>query len=111
MWKRSDLKRNAKTALKANYLKCMLAGIILLFAAGSQTIGGSSTSTVQDASDAYYQSLALMDGTQSSENTVLNDTLYLNTDGELTPDGYQTIYAQAEGLIQDPSLRRSEERR
>ena len=105
MWKRSDLKRNAKTALKANYLKCMLAGIILLFAAGSQTIGGSSTSTVQDASDAYYQSLALMDGTQSSENPVLNDTLYLNTDGELTPDGYQAIYAQAEGLIQDPSLR------
>lgn len=99
MWKRSDLKRNAKTALKANYLKCMLAGIILLFAAGSQTIGGSSTSTVQDASDAYYQSLALMDGTQNSENPVLNDTLYLNTDGELTPDGYQAIYAQAEGLI------------
>jgi hypothetical protein len=105
MWKRSDLKRNAKTALKANYLKCMLAGIILLFAAGSQTIGGSSTSTVQDTSDAYYQSLALMDGTQNSENPVLNDTLYLNTDGELTPDGYQAIYAQAEGLIQDPSLR------
>ena len=76
-----------------------------MFAAGSQTIGGSSTSTVQDASDAYYQSLALMDGTQNSENPVLNDTLYLNTDGELTPDGYQAIYAQAEGLIQDPSLR------
>ena len=59
MWKRSDLKRNAKAALKANYLKCMLAAIILLFAAGSQTFGGSSTSTVQDASDAYYEWLKL----------------------------------------------------
>ena len=105
MWQRSDLKRSAKTALKTNYLTCMLAGIILLFAAGSQTFGGSSASTVQDASDAYYRSLALMDGTQGSEGAVTNDSLYLNADGELTPDGYEAIYEQAQSLAQDPSLR------
>ena len=102
MWKRSDLKRNAKTALKANYLKCMLAGIILLFAAGSQSFGGSSTSTVQDASDAYYQSLELMNsGTISG----FSDTGSFNSAGELTPEGYAAIYQQAQNIAQDPTLR------
>lgn len=102
MWKRSDLKRNAKTALKANYLKCMLAGIILLFAAGSQSFGGSSTSTVQDASDAYYQSLELMNsGTISG----FSDTGSFNSAGELTPEGYASIYQQAQNIAQDPTLR------
>ena len=101
MWKRSDLKRNAKTALKANYLKCMLAGIILLFAAGSQNFGGSSTSTVLDASDAYYQSLTLTDITPGSDD----ESLYLNADGELTPSGYEALYDQAQELVQNPALR------
>lgn len=101
MWKRSDLKRNAKAALKANYLKCMLAGIILLFAAGSQTFGGSSTSTVQDASDAYYESLAMMEMAQTPAITA---TL-TNTDSALTESTYETIYNRAQELAQDPSLR------
>ena len=100
MWQRFDLKRNAKRALKANYLKCMLAGLILLFAAGSQTFGGSSTSTVQDASDAYYQSMMLMDTSQDSTDS----TYMFNSDGELTPSGYEAIYDQAQGLVQDPTL-------
>lgn len=102
MWKRSDLKRNAKTALKANYLKCMLAGIILLFAAGSQSFGGSSTSTVQDASDAYYQSLELMN---SGAISGFSDTDSFNSAGELTPEGYAAIYQQAQNIAQDPTLR------
>ena len=101
MWKRSDLKRNAKAALKANYLKCMLAAIILLFAAGSQTFGGSSTSTVQDASDAYYESLAMMEMAQTPDITA---TL-TNTDSALTESTYETIYSRAQELAQDPSLR------
>lgn len=101
MWKRSDLKRNAKAALKANYLKCMLAAIILLFAAGSQTFGGSSTSTVQDASDAYYESLAMMEMAQTPAITA---TL-TNTDSALTESTYETIYSRAQELAQDPSLR------
>ena len=101
MWKRSNLKRNAKAALKANYLKCMLAAIILLFAAGSQTFGGSSTSTVQDASDAYYESLAMMEMTQTPDITA---TL-TNTDSALTESTYETIYSRAQELAQDPSLR------
>lgn len=101
MWKRSDLKRNAKAALKANYLKCMLAAIILLFAAGSQTFGGSSTSTVQDASDAYYESLAMMEMAQTPDITA---TL-TNTDSALTENTYETIYSRAQELAQDPSLR------
>ena len=100
MWKRSNLKRNAKAALKANYLKCMLAAIILLFAAGSQTFGGSSTSTVQDASDAYYESLAMMEMTQTPDITA---TL-TNTDSALTEITYETIYSRAQELAQDPSL-------
>ena len=100
MWKRSNLKRNAKAALKANYLKCMLAAIILLFAAGSQTFGGSSTSTVQDASDAYYESLAMMEMTQTPDITA---TL-TNTDSALTESTYETIYSRAQELAQDPSL-------
>ncbi len=102
MWKRSDLKRNAKTALKANYLKCMLAGIILLFAAGSQSFGGSSTSTVQDASDAYYQSLELINSGTISD---FSDTDSFNSAGELTPEGYAAIYQQAQDLTQNPTLR------
>ena len=101
MWKRSDLKRNAKAALKANYLKCMLAAIILLFAAGSQTFGGSSTSTVQDASDAYYESLAMMEMAQTPDITA---TL-TKTDSALTESSYETIYNRAQELAQDPSLR------
>ena len=100
MWKRSDLKRNAKTALKANYLKCMLAGIILLFAAGSQTFGGSSTSTVQDASDAYYESMALVQMAQDPDTAA---TL-TNENGELTDSAYESIYEQAQKLAQNPSL-------
>lgn len=101
MWKRSDLKRNARASLRANYLKCMLAGIILLFAAGSQTFGGSSTSTVQDASDAYYESLAVVEMAQDP------DTAATLTDenGELTESGYETIYDRAQNLAQDPTLR------
>ena len=72
-----------------------------MFAAGSQTFGGSSTSTVQDASDAYYESLAMMEMAQTPDITA---TL-TNTDSALTESTYETIYSRAQELAQDPSLR------
>lgn len=100
MWKRSDLKRKAKISLKLNYLKCMLAGILLLFAAGSQSPGGSSTSAVQDASDAYYESMALMELAQNTDSQELADE-----SGELTPAAYEALTERAEELAQNPTLR------
>ena len=101
MWKRSDLKRNARSALKNNYLKCMLAGIILLFAAGSQSVGGSSTSTVQDASDAYYESLALMEMAQDSSYP----TELTNPEQDVSPDVREELYNRTQELAQNPTLR------
>ena len=101
MWKRSDLKRNAKSALKNNYLKCMLAGIILLFAAGSQSVGGSSTSTVQDASDAYYESLALMEMAQDSSYP----TKLTKPGQDVSSDVREELYNRTQELAQNPTLR------
>lgn len=58
LWTRSDLKRRAKNSLKKNYLYCMLAGLILLFAMGNQNpTGNSGIDTVQDVGGSYYDQL------------------------------------------------------
>ena len=53
MWNRSELKSNAKLALKANYWKAVLVGLILSFILGSgstaaQNSARSSTDGLTD---------------------------------------------------------------
>ena len=55
MWNRSELKSNAKLALKANYWKAVLVGLILSFilGSGSTAAQNSARSSTDGLTDIY----------------------------------------------------------
>lgn len=100
-WKRSDLKKRAKDAIKKNYLMCMLAGLILLFASGSLGIGNSSDDTVLDASESYYQSQTL---TQDEIDQLVEDGYLTQEEADSGAADLAVVQAYDE-LVQDPSFK------
>ena len=81
MWTRSELKSKAKTALKRNYVCCILAALVLLFAMGSQE---RTTVTVSKQAGSNY----------------LNE-YYTESGDQLTMD---ELYLQADAILNSPAV-------
>ncbi|MGN0353947.1 MAG: DUF975 family protein [Muricoprocola sp.] len=82
MWTRFELKSKAKTAVKRNYVCCILVALVLLFAMGSQDTG---TATVSNQNGSDY----------------INEGEIYTQSGEITMD---ELYLQAEAILSSPAM-------
>ena len=99
-WNRSDLKRSARAAFRRNYLSCMLAGLILLFALGSQKTGEETA--VESAGSIYLRSMATGGG-----DAVPGGDTYAPGGSTDTPGGSSEMQTEARAdagkLVYDPA--------